>query len=147
VFQLKQWRVSLDFAISSPIYMRPSKSGEILYVTYDLPQQQPEASHQGGPSVIRGAQKVSIPGRLIHWQIGEHETASGKKVSGVKIRFSGLRASEHPEDPSLPEHLQSATQTPNEKIEIVEVPSHATHVQIHKGDLPEEYRSALEEAA
>jgi hypothetical protein len=127
--------------------MKPSKSGETLYVTYDLPQQQIEASNRGGPSLIRGAKKIFIPGRLIHWQIGEHEAASGKKVSGVKIRFSGLRVSEHPEDPSLPEHLQSATQTPDEKIEIVEVPSHATDVQIHQGDLPEEYRSALEEAA
>jgi hypothetical protein len=120
-------------------------SHQTVYVTYDLPQVQHH--DQKKQPVIRGAKQVSIPGKLLQWKIGEHETSSGKKVSGVRIVFSGARSAANPEDPSLPEHLQSATQTPHEQIEIIEVPGHAAHIRLHQGRIPDEYQAALKEAA
>ena len=123
-----------------------------LYVTFDLPQQskainEEEKSPRQKLAVIHGARKLSIPGRLMKWEIGEHESSSGKKVYGVKVAYTGERSSEHPEDPGLPQHLQSATQTSEERTEIIEVPAHAENVQIHVDEIPELYRPSLQEAA
>ena len=118
-----------------------------IYVTYDLLQNLSTAGIKPHPTLIRGAKKLFIPGALCHWEIGEFESSSGKKVYGVRIRLSKKRVKNHPEDPSLPEHLQSATQTSEEKTEIIEVPANAQNVQVYQVNLPAEYRLALNEAA
>jgi hypothetical protein len=119
-----------------------------MYVTYDLPQH----TRGEGQATYPKVKRVYIAGEVKDWQIGTFAKRTGKKVHGVKIDYEQTRqgyerhgytatrggASYH----VGPTKVGKAT---THFSKVVEVPQAARNIRFHKGQLPEDYRAALQD--
>jgi hypothetical protein len=98
-----------------------------VYVTYDLEESGPVQPYE----VYHGAHEVPIDAQdVLSWSVGEFKRGWGRDVYGVRISFipSGI-------GPRLP------------RQELFEVPANAQNVQVHLGEVPDDYMKGLQSAA
>jgi hypothetical protein len=116
-----------------------------MYVTYDLPQH----TRGGGEAVYPKVKRVYVAGDVRGWEVGTFTKRTGKKVRGVKIDYDQSRQ-------GYERHGYTARRggasyrvgpakvgaTTSHFSKVVEVPEGARNIRFHKGELPEEYRTA-----
>src|SRR5205823_2075037 len=118
-----------------------------MYVTYDLEQE----TRGGGKALYPKVKRVYIAGDVKHWEIGDFNKRTGRAAHGVKIDYEQTRTG-YDRDGYTAErgeteyevrsaHVGRARQTFSQ---VVEVPESAQNVQFHEKDLPDRYRSALQ---
>lgn len=119
-----------------------------MYVTYDLEQK----TRGGGEALYPKVKRVYIAGDVKHWEVGNFKKRTGREVYGVKIAYEQTREGydrqgytaerEQTEYEVQPAHVGRTLQTFSQ---VVEVPRDAQQVQFHERDLPERYRSAIQD--
>lgn len=107
------------------------------YLTYELEQRTPTGSHAEHPKVKR----VYVSGDLEDWSVGEFRKQSGRRVHGVRVKYTQHRDAYTRSDGS---RVSASDQT---YTKIVEVPEEARNVELRGGPLPERYRSALQDVS
>jgi hypothetical protein len=108
---------------------------ETVYVTYDLDQ----TGKQPHKVIYRGAKKVVIPGEVLSWEVGEYKIHDVEDAFGVKLFYRpSMRSHEVSNLPNLPYLMEE---------EFVVLSSYAENVQVHRENIPEEYRPGLDNAA
>jgi hypothetical protein len=120
---------------------------EEMYVTYDFWQETRGERQALYPKVKR----VYIAGQVKDWQVGTFEKRTGKKVHGVKIDYEQNRAGYtrqgYTATRGTTRYHMPPTQVKESKArfsKIVEVPEAAQNVRFQAGELPQQYRHALQ---
>lgn len=118
-----------------------------MYVTYDLWQ----ATRGENRALYPKVKRVYIGGTVTNWQVGTFQKRSGKQVYGVKIDYEQTRA-RHARNGYTARRGSAQYQVAPANVEggksafsqIVEIPEDAQNVAFHENNLPEKYRSALQ---
>lgn len=119
-----------------------------MYVTYDLNQQ----TRSGEQALYPKVRRVYIAGEVKDWQVGTFTKRGGKSVHGVKIEYEQSRAGYTRKGYTARrdgrEYQVPAVQVAGGRSRftlIVEVPEAAQNIRFHTGDLPQKYRSTLQD--
>lgn len=98
-----------------------------VYVTYDLEESGPAKPHE----VYHGAHETPFDAQeVLSWSVGEFKRGWGRDVYGVLISYI----------PFGPGALLT-------RQELFEVPANAQNVQVHLGEVPDNYLKGLQSAA
>ncbi|TLM78145.1 hypothetical protein ACONUD_18110 [Microbulbifer harenosus] len=121
-----------------------------MYVTYDLEQ----ATRGEGSATYPKVKRVYIAGDVTGRDVGHFEKQSGSKVFGVKVEYERTREGYHRSGYTA-ERSDTGTEyevkptrveeSSSQFSQIVELPENAENIQFREGDLPEKYRSALQD--
>ena len=121
---------------------------EEMYVTYDLWQ----ATRGQSPALYPRIKRVYIAGHVKDWRVGTFTKRTGKTVHGVKIDYeqsrTGYTRQGYTATRGATHYHVPPTQVREGKArfsQIVEVPEAAQNVQFHMGELPQQYRQALQD--
>lgn len=121
-----------------------------MYVTYELDQK----TRDGGHTLYAKIKRVYIAGDVKDWKVGEVKNRSGREVYGMAIKFEQSRSNYQRKGYTAKRgntsyHVAPASVrgTSHNFVKIVEVPKTAKNVRFHRSasDLPEKYRSALQD--
>jgi len=117
------------------------------YVTYDLPQQ----TRSGATAVYPKVKRVYIAGDVKDWSVGEFTKRSGRRSHGVKIDYEQTRRGYERKTfnatrGSTSYQVGPARVRPSAQrfSQVVEVPAQARNVRFHAEELPQSYRSSLQ---
>lgn len=117
-------------------------------------------SSRGQRSILRShhltlhpkVKRVYIAGHVKDWHVGTFAKRTGKQVYGVKIEYEQSRAGYTRQgytatrgdtrDPVPPTQVRKSAARFSP---IVEAPEEAQNVQFHVGELPQQYRDALQD--
>jgi hypothetical protein len=98
-----------------------------VYITYDLEESGPAKPEE----VYHGAHEAPIEAqKVVSWSVGEFKRGWGRDVYGVLISY-------------IPSELSPQLT----RQEIFEVPANAQNVQVHLGEVPDDYLRGLQSAA
>lgn len=111
---------------------------EEMYVTYDLQQK----TRGGGTATYPKVKRVYIAGKVRDWDVGDFEKQSGRTVHGVKIEYSQTREGYEAERGGTEYQVDPST---SRYAKIVEIPDAAENAAFRGTELPEKYRSALQD--
>jgi hypothetical protein len=119
-----------------------------MFVTYDL-----EQKTRGGTATYPKVKRVYIAGEVKDWRAGTVQKKSGREVHGVRIEYEQSRARHRRKGYTAGRGATtyevapaSVPATSQRFAQVVEVPQKARNVHFYtgRGELPEQYRSALQ---
>lgn len=138
----------------TPTEAKYKGGAEQKLITYDLPQK----TRGGGTADYPKVKRVYVAGEVEDFSVGDFEKKSGRKVHGAKLELkqsregyerSGYTAERG--DTGKEYEVSGSEVPPTEQrfTKIVELPEDAKNVQYFdsESDLPERYRSALQDVA